>query len=242
MLRELIRGIFKRSEDSIERDGIQVARDLYNEGKFDEAIDLLTTLIEYKPNWVEALLLLGTAKQAAGRLDEGLLDLVRAHSLAPGDAACLYELALAHHKGGNDTLAVDLCRQALRVAPTDAEPRWLQAKILLKGDDYFALLAQIHTHLRPRTYVEIGVFKGESLRLALSTTQAIGIDPEPRLMAPPGPTQRVFAETSDRFFATHDLAAELGGLPVDLAFIDGMHHFEFALRDFINPACNIVPD
>ena len=26
----------------------------------------------------------------------------------------------------------------------------------------------------------------------------------------------------------------LGGLPIDLAIIDGMHQFEFALRDFIN--------
>jgi hypothetical protein len=44
----------------------------------------------------------------------------------------------------------------------------------------------------------------------------------------------MFAQTSDAFFAGHDLSAELDGLPVDLAFIDGMHHFEHALRDFAN--------
>jgi hypothetical protein len=33
--------------------------------------------------------------------------------------------------------------------------------------------------------------------------------------------------------------ALLGGKPLDMAFIDGMHHFEYALRDFINiePLC-----
>ena len=46
--------------------------------------------------------------------------------------------------------------------------------------------------------------------------------------------EEMFAETSDAFFAGHDLIAELGGMPVDLAFIDGMHHFEYALRDFAN--------
>jgi hypothetical protein len=39
--------------------------------------------------------------------------------------------------------------------------------------------------------------------------------------------------TSDDFFAHHDASRYLGG-PADLAFIDGLHHFEFALRDFMN--------
>jgi capsular polysaccharide biosynthesis protein len=43
----------------------------------------------------------------------------------------------------------------------------------------------------------------------------------------------IFQLTSDEFFRTHDLRAVLGDQPVDLAFIDGMHLFEFTLRDFI---------
>jgi hypothetical protein len=44
----------------------------------------------------------------------------------------------------------------------------------------------------------------------------------------------VFIKTSDAFFAEHDVIRELGGRPIDLAFLDGMHRFAFALRDFIN--------
>src|SRR5262249_40566888 len=44
----------------------------------------------------------------------------------------------------------------------------------------------------------------------------------------------IFAKTSDAFFAQHDLFKELDERPIDLAFLDGMHLFSFALRDFIN--------
>jgi hypothetical protein len=94
------------------------------------------------------------------------------------------------------------------------------------------LLRLIHDHLRPATYVEIGVGQGHSFFRALPETLAIGIDPNPRMEAPQG--HRIFRLTSDDFFATHDLREELGGRPVDVAFIDGWHHFEFALRDFTN--------
>ena len=50
-----------------------------------------------------------------------------------------------------------------------------------------------------------------------------------------GTKQRAFffQMTSDAFFADHDLALFFPR-GVDLAFIDGMHRFEFLLRDFIN--------
>jgi Methyltransferase domain len=105
---------------------------------------------------------------------------------------------------------------------------------------YYDLLARIHRELLPRTYVEVGVRNGESLRLCLPGTFKVGIDPAADLRYPfEARTTAVFETTSDAFFAEHDVRALLGGRPIDLAFIDGMHMFEFALRDFINlePAC-----
>jgi hypothetical protein len=94
------------------------------------------------------------------------------------------------------------------------------------------LLRLIHNHLKPATYVEIGVGQGHSFFRVLPGTAAIGIDPNPKIDAPPG--ARLFRLKSDDFFATHDLREELGGRLVDVAFIDGWHNFEFALRDFMN--------
>jgi hypothetical protein len=100
---------------------------------------------------------------------------------------------------------------------------------------YFALLERIHERLRPRTYVEIGVHLGRSLGRVRPETRSVGIDPEPIISDPAiEQASKVFRTTSDDFFREHDLRAELGGLPVDLAFIDGMHLFEFVLRDFAN--------
>lgn len=98
---------------------------------------------------------------------------------------------------------------------------------------YYEFLSALHVALHPRTYVEIGVYDGASLGLAEPSTLCIGIDPEPK-MDDSTPEQKLFPVTSDRFFEEHDLSSELGGLPLDLAFIDGMHLFENALRDFVN--------
>jgi len=96
------------------------------------------------------------------------------------------------------------------------------------------VLARVHAHLTPATYLEIGVARGDSFRLTGPQTRAIGIDPAPRVPYALRPRQTIYAQTSDEFFATHDLIAELGGRRLQMAFIDGMHHFEFALRDFAN--------
>jgi hypothetical protein len=99
---------------------------------------------------------------------------------------------------------------------------------------YFEVLDRIHQYLLPRTYVEIGVSTGRSLTLALPGTRCIGIDPEPQIEFHLVRNTQVFSQTSDDFFSERDFGSLLDGRPLDLAFIDGMHQFEFALRDLIN--------
>lgn len=94
----------------------------------------------------------------------------------------------------------------------------------------YQFLAMLHEQLQPRGYLEIGVRYGDSLRLA--QCRAIGIDPTPGAGGVLAPSAQVFCMTSDEFFQRGDLF----GLEVDLVYIDGMHLYEYALRDFINVA------
>lgn len=126
-----------------------------------------------------------------------------------------------------------LCRRALSYCDYTKAYRLL-SELELPAEHYFKLLARVHQHVRPATYLEVGVSRGESLKLVKPQTLALGIDPQPRVAFTLAPNQRIFAQTSDEFFARTDVPALLGGRPLEMAFIDGMHHFEFALRDFIN--------
>jgi hypothetical protein len=99
---------------------------------------------------------------------------------------------------------------------------------------YRLLLERIHRYLAPKTYVEIGLAEGMSFRKVLPETLAVGIDPVVSIRQPLNSPVKLFALESDEFFARHDLRSVLNGQSVDLAFIDGMHLFEFALRDFMN--------
>lgn len=125
-------------------------------------------------------------------------------------------------------------------------------------------LAELHGRLQPKTYLEIGVQHGYSIALAGRDTLAVGVDPEPCLsvdLSHRGENNPVmlFQYRSDEFFRLaypngteppredEDLTAAfadhptrshrpqpIGLPPIDLAFIDGMHLFEYALRDFQN--------
>jgi len=109
------------------------------------------------------------------------------------------------------------------------------------ASDYYEALAILHEALVPRTYLEIGVATGESLLLAQAHTLCVGVDPEPMPDEHPArhlPNAVIFEETSDTFFAIRDLNAVLRGDPLDFAFIDGMHLFEYSLRDLINIEAN----
>ena len=104
----------------------------------------------------------------------------------------------------------------------------------LAGEGYTLLMDRLHKQLRPQTYLEIGTQDGNSLRPV--RCRAVAIDPMFRLGADvvgEKPTCQLFRMGSDEFFASYDPVALLRGR-IDIAFLDGMHLFEFLLRDFIN--------
>ena len=108
------------------------------------------------------------------------------------------------------------------------------------------LLQNLHELLRPRTYLEIGVSSGASM--TRSRARSIGVDPAFRVERELLCDLHLVRATSDEFFARRHPLAHFDEPVVDLAFIDGMHLAEYALRDFVNterfthPASVIVID
>lgn len=115
----------------------------------------------------------------------------------------------------------------------------LAAEKEMPGNDYYDWLQRFHQWLHPASYVEIGLGHGRSLALAGPETKAIGVDPYQgfwerlNYVCPHGPAT-LFPLTSDDFFKQYDLREVLERETFDLGFIDGLHLFEQALKDFIN--------
>ena len=166
-------------------------------------------------------------------------------SIDRGSARSLYRQALIRRLLGRRQRAAELCHAALQTADYSTahlKTHLMLAELEFPGEDYFRVLARIHEYLKPATYLEIGIDQGRSFEIVRPETLTLGVDPNPGLRKPVGPRQRVFAQTSDDFFEKCDVVSELGGKTLDLAFIDGMHQFEFALRDFINIERYCSPD
>lgn len=105
--------------------------------------------------------------------------------------------------------------------------------IVPEGQKYLEFLEEVHEHLQPEWYLEIGTQKGRSLHFAKGN--CIAIDPKFML------EQQVIGDkkqlvmvqdTSDAFFDSGYLGRN--EIKLDFAFLDGMHLFEYLLRDFMN--------
>lgn len=120
-----------------------------------------------------------------------------------------------------------------RLIATDGLPQ-------MGPDHYLSFLPQLHDQLQPELYFEIGTESGASLSFA--RCESVAVDPEFKLEggALAGKTTiHLHQTTSDDFFASG--ALDRIGRPVDLAFLDGMHLFEFLLRDFMHTEQRMRP-
>jgi hypothetical protein len=103
---------------------------------------------------------------------------------------------------------------------------------------YLDFLRSLHAALEPATYLEIGVRDGRSL--ALSRADSVGIDPAFNISAEIRTRCSLHRTTSDEYFARPRGAGEEPER-FDLVLIDGLHLFDFALRDFINSEARSHP-
>jgi SAM-dependent methyltransferase len=113
-----------------------------------------------------------------------------------------------------------------------------EQEILGGEKPYREVLQQIHETIQPDLYLEIGVNMGASL--ALARGRAIGIDPHLTVRREISEQARLVEMQSDDFFekAASDLLKE----KPEFVFIDGMHLFEYALRDFMNVEAVAAPN
>lgn len=101
------------------------------------------------------------------------------------------------------------------------------------GMPYYRFLRSLHGSCLFDWYLEVGCRSGESFAPVRSKT--IAVDPFFRAeinVIGTKPALHVFQSTSDDFFAGGFLARN--DIRLSLAFLDGMHLFEFLLRDFIH--------
>lgn len=110
------------------------------------------------------------------------------------------------------------------------------------GPNYYEVLSWLQDELQPKTYVEIGVRRGTSLKLAGPPTVALGIDPFPEVENCWATHTHVVPMTSAEFFARHTLEEFVGTNRVSLGFIDGSHRFEDVVDDIFNLERFATPD
>ena len=103
------------------------------------------------------------------------------------------------------------------------------------GLSYKEFMAQISAKRQTNLYLEIGVSAG-FLFSAIHSRIAVGVDPEFKINTniAANKSQIILHQTtSDAFFANKQITASLPGT-LNLTFLDGLHNFEFLLRDFYN--------
>ena len=149
-------------------------------------------------------------------------------------AAMHTSAGLVFKESGQPDIAVDCFDRALAIDPTWVPAHVGLAQVRLPGPSYYDWLGVILQSVQPAVALEIGVFDGKSLALYKPPTQVIAIDPEPRATVSLAALTFVFPEESDFFFKQLSKRQEWLPRGIDYSFIDGLHTFPQALRDFIN--------
>jgi hypothetical protein len=210
------------------------ARQCLERGGYDHALALTEALGDRTETEPALALCRAVAWFLGGERERALASVELLSAARPSDLSTLSVLGEMRARSGDRDGARRAFLELAERYPDYPGTQGALASLFMPGPPYREVLAELHRRLAPRTYLEIGVETGATLALATSADVAIGIDPESQLEVALPPSARVIREESDRFFATRARATLFGARAVELVFVDGMHRFENALRDFAN--------
>ena len=117
-----------------------------------------------------------------------------------------------------------------------------RAFIRLSGLSYLETIGLLARSLGAHSYFEIG--SGPAHSLGMVDCPSIAVDPSvPAVRCTSGRSQSAISSrwTSDAFFRTYRVTDYFKD-GIDLAFLDGMHRFEYLLRDFFNTEACCRPE
>jgi len=216
-------GAREDASDSAAGAAVDLAYSEFAAGRFPAAVAVARLIRSHAPDAREPQRLLSLI---AGALEEA----------QPREAGPDYFLALAeaHRLFGANELALIHYRKALSLDRNLLRAHIGMAAVRMPGDFYYDWLERLYSVVAPETLVEIGVADGASLARARPPTVAIGVDPNPTVNYALKAETHIFPETSDAFFARRGADALLAGRHVGIGFIDGLHLYEQALRDFVH--------
>jgi len=179
--------------------------------------------------------ILGKEHIQLGEYDLAIDKLKIHHEKNPEDIEVLGMLGDAYTAKLQANTASEFYTQVLEIDPINTSILLKYSSLYLDAPYYLNALKNIHKKIKPKTYVEIGVCRGESFNLADPNYKAIGIDPEPQLdLSTLSTNHKVVKSSSDDYFNSGEVIEDLSADSFEMAFLDGMHLFEYALRDFMN--------
>ncbi len=99
-------------------DSLQTVRDLQQQGRHIESLELLETLLEERPDDPELHYLYGTTSVATGRASQGIWSLRRARDFEGWEIRAGVELARAGIHAGDNALSIEAATRVLELETT----------------------------------------------------------------------------------------------------------------------------
>src|SRR5215831_7258950 len=149
------RGSSMTKDTRLAQTAFQAGQAAFRGGDFAAAGGHFARALQADPDHAEAHQWAAGVAVREGRLRDAAALLESACRLSPENVQFHADAAVTHSKLGDADAALRHAEKTVSLAPRSFQAHHLLAGISLPGPHYLEVIAMMHSHLRPRTYMEI---------------------------------------------------------------------------------------